>query len=111
MLGLFCHASGIISITASASERPPPRTSSSSTASNAPESDKPPSMVKPSAFWVSFETPSFVVTSTSPSRARIQLALPFSVLISPLCPIMCNGCARSHDGKVFVEKRLCTSER
>ena len=68
-------------------------------------------MVKPSAFWVSREMPSFSVTSTRPSRARIQLALPLSVLISPLCPIMRNGCARSHDGNVFVEKRLCTSER
>ena len=45
----------------------------------------------------------------SASRARIQLRLPCSVLISPLWAIMRYGCASGHDGKVLVEKRLCTS--
>ena len=43
------------------------------------------------------------------SRARIQLTLPRSVLISPLCAIMRYGCASSQLGNVFVEKRECTS--
>ena len=45
----------------------------------------------------------------SASRARIQLRLPCSVLISPLCARYRYGCASGHDGNVFVEKRLCTS--
>ena len=36
------------------------------------------------------------------SRACIQLTLPRSVLISPLCARKRNGCARSHVGNVFV---------
>ena len=43
------------------------------------------------------------------SRARIQLRLPLTVLISPLWAIIRNGCASGHDGNVFVEKRECTS--
>ena len=39
------------------------------------------------------------------SRARIQLTLPWIALISPLWQRSRNGCARSHDGVVFVEKR------
>ncbi len=39
------------------------------------------------------------------SRARIQLTFPWIVLISPLWQSSRNGCARSHDGVVFVEKR------
>src|SRR4051812_50042119 len=42
------------------------------------------------------------------SRARIQLRLPLTVLISPLWAIIRNGCASGHDGKVFVENRECT---
>ncbi len=38
-------------------------------------------------------------------RAAIQLMLPRTVLISPLWAIMRKGCARSHVGKVLVEKR------
>jgi hypothetical protein len=45
-------------MTASASERPPPLTSSSSTESKAPESDSPPSMVGVSSRWRSGEMPS-----------------------------------------------------
>ena len=39
------------------------------------------------------------------SRARIQLTLPISVLISPLWPITRYGWASSQVGNVFVEKR------
>ena len=42
------------------------------------------------------------------SRARIQLRLPFTVLISPLCAISRNGWASGQDGKVLVENRECT---
>ena len=41
-------------------------------------------------------------------RARIQLTLPRSVLISPLWQIRRNGCARSQVGNVLVEKRWWT---
>ena len=40
-----------------------------------------------------------------PSRARIQLMLPWIALISPLWQRNRNGCARSQEGAVFVEKR------
>jgi hypothetical protein len=40
-----------------------------------------------------------------PSRARIQLTFPWIALISPLWQRRRKGCARSHDGVVFVEKR------
>ncbi len=43
------------------------------------------------------------------SRAAIQLRLPRTVLISPLCATSRNGCASGHDGKVFVENREWTS--
>ena len=36
-------------------------------------------------------------------RARIQLRLPCTVLISPLWAIIRNGCASGQDGNVFVE--------
>ena len=35
--------------------------------------------------------------------ARIQLRLPCTVLISPLCEMRRNGCASGQDGNVFVE--------
>jgi hypothetical protein len=41
-------------------------------------------------------------------RANTQFTLPRSVLISPLWLMKRYGCARPHDGKVFVEKRLWT---
>src|SRR6185369_9040091 len=40
-----------------------------------------------------------------PSRARIQLTFPWIALISPLWQSSRNGCARSQDGSVLVEKR------
>ena len=43
------------------------------------------------------------------SRARIQLRLPRSVLISPLWASIRYGWASSQLGKVFVEKREWTS--
>ena len=46
-----------------------------------------------------------------PSRARIQLRLPITVLISPLWAIRRYGWASGHDGKVLVEKRECTRAR
>jgi hypothetical protein len=39
------------------------------------------------------------------SRARIQFTLPRIALISPLWQSRRNGCVRSHDGSVLVEKR------
>ena len=44
--------------------------------------------------------------TADPSRARIQLLLPRSVLISPLWLMNRSGWARSQDGNVFVLKRL-----
>ena len=38
-------------------------------------------------------------------RAYIQLTLPRTVLISPLCARKRYGCASRQDGKVLVEKR------
>ena len=43
------------------------------------------------------------------SRARIQLMLPRSVLISPLWAMKRYGCASGHDGNVLVLKRWWTS--
>ena len=45
----------------------------------------------------------------SASRARIQLRLPASVLISPLWARYRYGWARAQDGKVLVENREWTS--
>ena len=56
----------------------------------------------------STSSPNFGEASCS-SRARIQLRLPRSVLISPLCASMRYGCASSQLGKVLVEKREWTS--
>ena len=47
--------------------------------------------------------------SRSASRARIQLRLPITVLISPLCAMNRNGWASGQLGNVFVEKRECTT--
>src|SRR4029453_6006360 len=98
------HGSGIIIMTACGIERPE-STMSSSTLSNIEESE-------PFGFTMGGI---FLVASpnsgdwNSASRARIQLMLPRSVLISPLCAMQRYGWARSQLGKVFVEKRECTS--
>jgi hypothetical protein len=47
--------------------------------------------------------------ASAPSRARIQLRLPMTVLISPLWASMRYGWASGHDGKVLVENREWTS--
>ena len=47
--------------------------------------------------------------SSSASRARIQLRLPCTVLISPLWAMKRNGWASGQDGKVLVENRECTT--
>jgi len=91
------HASGIIIIRACGSERPAITSSSralSKTAESLPDS------------LITGRT----LLSSSPSRgeervvslARIRLMFPRSVLISPLCAQMRNGCARCHVGRVFV---------
>ena len=47
--------------------------------------------------------------ASSASRARIQLRLPITVLISPLWAMNRNGCASGQLGKVLVENRECTT--
>ena len=79
------------------SERPV-SCSSSTTSSNEAES-LPPGVTIGSSGWIGPSTSD----SSCDWRARIQLRLPWIVLISPLCAIMRNGCASGHDGKVFVE--------
>ena len=98
------HASGIIIITACGSVRPP-STSSSTTLSNVAESEPPGRMIG-STFGRSSPNSS---DASCDSRARIQLTLPRSVLISPLWAMSRYGCASSQVGNVFVEKREWTS--
>ena len=74
----------------------PLRTSSSSALSSIAESDPASSSTREQLV---------VLEPSSRPRARIQLTLPWMVLISPLWQRSRNGCARSHDGVVFVEKR------
>ncbi len=80
------------------SERPA-STSSSSTLSNVAESE-PPGRTTGSTLHRSSPKSS---DASCDSRARIQLTLPRSVLISPLCAIIRYGCASSQLGNVFVE--------
>jgi len=94
---------------ASGSERPE-CTSSSSTASKAPLSLWPAGTMGSSCSSSPGDSRSSA-HPIAPSRARIQLALPLRVLISPLCPSIRMGCARCHAGNVLVLKRLCTSAR
>ena len=47
--------------------------------------------------------------ASSASRARIQLRLPRTVLISPLCAMNRNGWANGQAGNVLVENRECTT--
>ena len=105
MLSWFCHASGIIIMTACGSDRPV-RTSSSSALSKLPES-----LVPGSQIGNSFETSSKTGDANIAWRATIQFTLPRSVLISPLWAMKRYGCARSQDGNVLVEKRWWTSAR
>ena len=80
MLSWFCHGSGIIIRIACGSDRPV-MTRNSSTLSNVAVS-LPPSRMTGRIFFRSSPSTS---DWSSPSRARIQLMLPVSVLISPLC--------------------------
>ena len=103
MSGRCCHASGIIVMIDSGRLRPV-MSRNSSTLSKLPESEQLGSMIGKS---FSSSSPNSSERST-PSRAFIQLQLPSRVLISPLWHMARLGWARSHDGKVFVEKRECT---
>ena len=103
MSGRPSWASGVISIDACGSERPP-ITSSSSTESNAAESELPSGIVgSRRCTWSPSGPP-----ASDDSRARIQLTLPSRVLNSPLWALIRNGCASAQLGKVLVEKRECT---
>ena len=104
MAGLFSHASGIIISIACGSERPP-RCSSSTTSSNEAESEASGVQIGNSRS----RSPGMTSLASSASRARIQLRLPITVLISPLWAIIRNGCASSQAGNVLVEKRECTT--
>jgi hypothetical protein len=77
----------------------PARTITSNTASSAAESELPP--------WITGLMSSIASPNTGlamrVSCARIQLLLPFSVLISPLWASMRKGWARRQVGKVLVE--------
>ena len=99
----FSHASGIIMSTACGSDRPP-RWSSSSTSSKDAESDAPGVMIGNSRS----RSPGIRSESRSASRARIQLRLPMTVLISPLCAMKRNGWESGQLGNVFVENREWT---
>ena len=76
----------------------PARTITSNTASSAALSDEP------------CGTMGLISSASSPNEADamriswlfIQLRLPFSVLISPLCASIRNGCASHHCGNVLV---------
>ena len=94
----FDHASGTSIVLAIGAERPP-RTSTSNTASSAPESDAPAGMI---GLMSSALSPKAALAMRI-SWLRIQLMLPFSVLISPLWANMRNGWASHHCGKVLVE--------
>ncbi len=104
MLSWPAHGSGIIIRSAWGSERPV-MTRNSRTLSNVAVSLPPSRITGSTLFRSSPSTSDF----SRPSRARIQLMLPVSVLISPLCATYRYGCASGHDGKVFVLKRWCTS--
>ena len=79
MLWFPCHASGIMSMTASGRESTPLMVSISSTLSKAAESEPPSSTM---GYRSSSSSPKTSDCMT-PSRARIQFLLPRSVLISP----------------------------
>ncbi len=102
----FSHASGIIISTECGSERPP-RCSSSRTSSKEAESEA--SGVQIGKIRSRSSRPPKRSETSCDSRATIQLRLPLTVLISPLCATKRYGWASGHDGNVFVENRECTS--
>lgn len=101
----FSHASGTIISTECGSERPP-RWSSSRTSSKEAESEA--SGVQTGKMRSSCASPKRLEASWD-SRAFIQLRLPLTVLISPLCATKRYGWASGQLGKVLVEKREWTS--
>ncbi len=103
MSARFSCASGTIIIIACGSERPA-RVSSSSTSSKEAESLAPSEQIGNSGR----RSPSSEDSSWD-WRARIQLRLPWTVLISPLWASIRKGWASGQDGNVFVEYRECTS--
>ena len=94
----FDQASGTSIVLAMGALRPD-RTSTSNTASSAPESEVPPGMI---GLMSSAASPK-LFEAMRISWDFIQLTLPFSVLISPLWASIRNGWASHHCGKVFVE--------
>ena len=100
MLSCPAQGSGIIIRMAWGSERPV-ITRNSSTLSNVAVS-LPPSRIIGRIFARSAASSG---DWSSPSRARIQLMFPRSVLISPLCAMYRYGWASGHDGKVLVLNR------
>ncbi len=77
----------------------PARTSTSNTLSSAAESEPPGCTTGLTASWLSPKA----CAAMRISWLRIQLTLPFSVLISPLWASIRNGWASRHSGKVLVE--------
>ena len=97
------HASGTSIIITCGSERPL-ATRKSTTLSSDAESEPPGRMI---GLKSSMCSPKMLALQQRLAR-RIQLWLPRSVLISPLCAMRRYGCARSQAGNVLVEKRECT---
>ena len=100
MVASWPTEAGIISVLAIGASRPA-RTSSSNTLSRLAVSDPP-------ACTTGFT--SSMKRSKGPAASRvscdfIQLTLPATVLISPLCASIRNGCASFQVGKVLVEYR------
>ncbi len=79
--------------------------SSSSTSSKLAESEAPGVQIGKSRS----RSPGIRSLASSASRARIQLRLPITVLISPLWAMNRNGCASGQLGKVLVENREWTT--
>ena len=94
----FDQDSGIIIVLAMGALRPA-RTSTSNTASSAAESEDPCATIGLMSSAISPKAEDAMRISCD----RIQLRLPFSVLISPLWASIRKGWASHHCGKVLVE--------
>ena len=98
MFGMFSHASGISIIIACSGSRPESVTASSTLSSTAES-------LPPSSWMIGFSRSTSSPQSeewSSGSRARCQLRLPWSVLISPLWASIRKGCESTQFGNVFV---------
>ena len=104
MLGMFSQASGISIIIECRMLRPEAVSSSSASSSEAVSEPIGQITGSRSLIW-----PPQTAEVSSGSRALIQLRLPSSVLISPLCATSRNGCASFQLGSVFVAKRWWNS--